>query len=435
MTAHRHTPRPRGVSLVEALVAMAVMAFGMLALVGVQATMRLNSDVAKQRGEATRIATEEIERLRGFTTLASVQGEQAYSSYDAIASGTPAYVAPNADIGNAAYTITRTVRVAAGSQQKSIAVRVDWIDRSNQAQSVTLESVISGTDPVLSGLLAIQPTGSAPNQRGGRHASIPPEAVDLGDHRSAFKPFDSGLVVWVFDHATGLITSRCANVTTSQAAITATTVASCPPLAVPGRLVSGVVQFNLRNPLPDPPAAASENPAGPALPLVSSSPLAFSTAGISPVGQSAPAECFANSPATYDSLRKAIDYYCLVYPAAATPPAAFGWGGKLDVKLASAYADGSALPGGTAPSDYRVCRYTLASSDFTVNANHPKSYCMEKPGTATVDVPCTGNRVTGNLVNQNFLVIAAVQNCPTDLAANPSVGDLVNSNTLAHPQP
>ena len=46
----------RGVSLVEAIVAMAVMAFGMMAIVGLQTTLRQNSDIAKQRSEAVRIA-------------------------------------------------------------------------------------------------------------------------------------------------------------------------------------------------------------------------------------------------------------------------------------------------------------------------------------------------------------------------------------------
>ena len=54
----------RGVTLIEALVALAVMSFGMLAVVGVQATLRVNGDVAKQRAEAVRIGQEAVERLR-----------------------------------------------------------------------------------------------------------------------------------------------------------------------------------------------------------------------------------------------------------------------------------------------------------------------------------------------------------------------------------
>jgi Tfp pilus assembly protein PilV len=59
----------RGISLIEALLALAVMALGMMGLVGVQSTLRSTSDVAKQRSEAVRIAQAEIERWRAFDAL------------------------------------------------------------------------------------------------------------------------------------------------------------------------------------------------------------------------------------------------------------------------------------------------------------------------------------------------------------------------------
>ncbi len=60
----RRHPRQRGISLIEAVVALAVMAFGMLAFVGLQSSLRFNGDVAKQRAEAVRIAQEAIEQWR-----------------------------------------------------------------------------------------------------------------------------------------------------------------------------------------------------------------------------------------------------------------------------------------------------------------------------------------------------------------------------------
>ncbi len=69
----------RGVSLVEALVALAVMAFGMMAIVGVQSTMRQNADIAKQRSEAVRIAQEAIERWRAYSVLDTTAGRTAYA--------------------------------------------------------------------------------------------------------------------------------------------------------------------------------------------------------------------------------------------------------------------------------------------------------------------------------------------------------------------
>ena len=58
--------RSRGISLIEAMVALAVMAFGTLGVLGVQTTLRLNADIAKQRNEAVRIGQETIEAARSF---------------------------------------------------------------------------------------------------------------------------------------------------------------------------------------------------------------------------------------------------------------------------------------------------------------------------------------------------------------------------------
>lgn len=66
--------RDRGVSLIEALVALAVMAFGMLGVVGMQSTLRFNSDVSKQRSEAVRIVQETVEQRRNFSTISALAG-------------------------------------------------------------------------------------------------------------------------------------------------------------------------------------------------------------------------------------------------------------------------------------------------------------------------------------------------------------------------
>ena len=71
---------------------------------------------------------------------------------------------------------------------------------------------------------------------------------------------------------------------------------------------------------------------------------------------------------------------------------------------------------GTGNTAYRVCRYTQANVATTTNADHPLAY----------------DNVSGNLINQNFLVVAGPKACPTDVAANPAAGDLVNTNTLQH---
>ncbi len=427
--------RRLGVSLIEALVALAVMAFGMLSLVGVQATLRLNGDLAKQRTEATRIATEDIEGLRLFTALNPVNGQPGVS-WDEIASRIVASYVPPGNIGNTSYQVVRTVNTVAGTLRKVVSVQVNWIDRTGVAQSVTVDTVIAGIDPVLSGVLASK-RSSVNNQVGGRNATIPVEAVNFGDSdgRSAFKPFDRGSLVWLFNNVTGEVVGRCPGITTAQAALVVADVTGCPVIAA--RLLGGLVFFDLRltpSPLP---ASASEMPAGPQmLPLSTTTPVMFPASAFSPVNQGASAECVSNTPPSAAAATQpnahgyAITYYCLVYPATAS-----GWGGKLDVVLARTYPNPNLdpLPGITTTNDYKVCRYTTDSTNFTTNPDHPRSYCVEKSSPLpSLQLPCNGRRVTENLVNQNFLVIAAVQNCPTDVAADPASGNYINSNTLPH---
>ena len=61
--------RVLGASLIEALVAMLVMALGLLAVTGIQSRLRQSGDAAKQRTEATRIAQAEMQRLRSYSVL------------------------------------------------------------------------------------------------------------------------------------------------------------------------------------------------------------------------------------------------------------------------------------------------------------------------------------------------------------------------------
>ncbi|MDO9286023.1 MAG: prepilin-type N-terminal cleavage/methylation domain-containing protein [Aquabacterium sp.] len=407
-TCRKTLQRRRGVSLVEALVALAIMAFGMLALVGVQATMRLNSDLAKQRSEATRIATEEIEQLRSFISVPVVAGQPGVS-YDEIASRTVEGYQPPGGIGNTTYRVVRTVTLVPGSPQKAVTVQVQWRDRTDVLQSVTLDSVLSGTPPNLGALLALAPRTSPATQRGGRHVTIPPEAVDQGDGSSRFVPPGSTGIAWYFNNLSGVM--RACNADGE----------SC----VQGTLVSGTVRYHLTASQPD--GASAENPQGPALNLAAG-PNALTLA--SPVGASTVARCYAGHLSASElSVRSGVSYYCVVIPAQVT-----GWGGRLNVQPVD--VTDAAVAFGTSATGYRSCRYTAdmpsdadPNADFTVNEDHPKTYCMEKPGTPTAEVPCTGRRVTGNLINQNFLVIPGNRSCPTEEGGT---DPLVNGNTRQH---
>ena len=401
MAHHTLQPRRTGVSLIEALVALAVMAFGMLAMVGVQVTLRLNSDVAKQRAEAIRIATDEVDSLRLFTQLVPANGRFAWAD---IASRGATLAA--ADTGsNTTYTLTRTVRNGAaagvgGSLVKVVEVRVTWNDRAGTVQTVLLDTIVTGVHPAMPGLLTAAAQPSAANQRNGRHPSIPDAATPLqgSPGTSEFLPPNSANVSWLFSDLTGALRVCDGAHNNCSAAM----------------FVSGHVAFDLPA---DGSAVDAVNPRGPGLNLADS-PNALTMVSVKPSG--AAVSCFADSYGAAVASRQRIPYYCAVMVGPQ------GWGGQLNPVFATAQI-------GNGATQVQVCRYTLKNDEFTENADHPKMYCKVTSGTSLTDTPpCGKTRVKANLMNQNFLVIAGDKSCPTDLAADPAAGRLVRYNTLPH---
>ena len=235
-----------GVALIEAMIAMLVMAFGTLALVGVQATLRLNSDIAKQRAEATRIALADLETARNFISVAAVGGK-AGVSWDEMTGKTVAAVDQIDGVASTVFSLKRTVTVPTNSlNQKNINVVVSWNDRAGQAQSVTFDSIAAAADPTWSALLNVPSKPSAHAQRVGRHPTIPASARDIGGDQSAFKPLESGTVGWVFNNTTGFITSVCSGTLGPTSSLTASTLGTCTAVA-DTYLLTGFVNFNLRD--------------------------------------------------------------------------------------------------------------------------------------------------------------------------------------------
>ena len=404
----------RGTSLVEAIVAMAVMAFGMLAVVGIQSTLRLNADVAKQRSEAVRIAQDAMETARGFSVINAPGADQ--TAYADIASSAATDVAGLTT--NTTYRLTRTVVQHDFPPRKDVRIRVSWTDRNGDEQSIELNSIVGANDPLVALLLGARPNGIPLRQPLGRHEGIPSAAKSIGGGLSAFKPpSPDGGVVWIFNELTGVIVGVCNTVVTGQAEITNADVSSCIDNAS-GQLLSGFVRFSTGDLQPT--AANAENPASTALNL--SIALALTSTG-HPTPSHA---CYAAAPTsqTLAALSLQVPYYCVVFSNSNGV-----WSGRSSI-VPQAFSDAPESPwliaddAADARLDrYRVCRYTPATSDAEAvpNRDHPRTY---------VDVRTP-------LLNQNFLVIGAGNGtqpftCPTDVPVDPAAGNLVNSNTLVH---
>lgn len=382
----------RGVSLIEALVALAVMAFGMLGVVGMQATLRFNADISKQRSEAVRLAQERLEQLRSFGTLPTTPGQIAYAD-----------IAPEAAVAaalpgsaNASYERAVVVPTAAASAPglQQVTVNVSWLDRRSgvgiDPQSVTLSTMVAGIAPELGGALALSGNRTAPQRPRERHPVVPPSAVNQGNGTSNFTPPNSGGFVWVFNNQTGLVISVC------------NPVGSCT--ALNAWLLSGYINFANDTGTP-PTEAEAKVPAG-HVPTTGTWDVAVDVT----VPVSTPTiDCYEDPGTTR------IGYFCLV--PTATTGAGRVWSGHSRLVLSGGTGVISTVASDATPGNYKVCRYTLnPDTDSPSNGAHPLNYTL----------------VSQPLANQNFLVIAAgsggtAHNCPTD-----SSGSLVNSNTKRH---
>lgn len=372
------TLRPqRGVSMIEAMVALAVLAFGVLGIAGLQVTLRQSSDIAKQRSEALRIAQQAVENARAFSVLTTTAGQTAYA--DLTSSATPTAIVGT----NATYALSVAVAAsgAAAPKLKTATVSVTWDDRAGQSQSVELDTSIAGIAPEIAGSLGVPANQSPVALPVGRNVGIPVAAVDLGNGSSRYTPPGGGEVSWLFDNLSGAITSIC---TTGDSC---TTVTAFP--------LSGYVRF-ATDAAPTP--AAAEVP--PSAAFAVDVQVNLTSPGTSTVA------CYERLTSSY------VAYICAVPYATSTPLAWSGRSVLSGLALADSLADARA-------DRFKVCRYTPVAGDAPARGN--------------VDHPLDYSQVTGPLTNQNFLVIRAgdgtlAYGCPSDDAGTP----LVNGNTWPH---
>jgi Tfp pilus assembly protein PilV len=427
MKSIRTQQSSRGVSLVEAMVALAVMAFGMLAVVGVQSTLRLNADIAKQRSEATRLAQETLENYRAFATIDAAGCPQ--SAWNCIADRTT-----TVNGANAVYEVRRDVITNSypDPPAKAVRVTVSWADRAADTsgdpnlknQSVSLVSAIAAAAPALSGTLAVRPgtaAAAAVRRPLRRHPSIPMQARDFGTISGMVPTFRSNMLI-LFNNVTGMVTGVCTfNYNTENDNISQDEIANCTNTN-PGQLLSGFVRFVRNFDGPELTAIDVEDPIGPALNM-------RMVLNLTSSGHRSESFCIddSNMRTLGDGSLRFTTYFCVIFSNNEGL-----WSGTTTIQPffsppssdpSFVISDDESGSGTNAASRYRVCRYTPATSESQTVANqqltnqdHPRNYV----------------NVSGNLTNQNFVVIPSVKHCPTDVPATPATGDLINTNTLQH---
>lgn len=441
MPMHSPTSRPasrrqRGVTLIEALVALLVMSFGMMALVGLMSNLRRSGDLAKQRSEAMRIARADIAMARNFSELARTPSTPASASvYSEIVNQAAATAETPAD-SNTTYAVRRIVTPLPNAQGQQVRVTVSWKDRAGDGQFINLDTVIAAVDPLFSAAVGFTPPAGPVTQPSARHPAIPPGAKQLDGKNSAFIPSSGRADVWVYNNLTGFITGVCTTqfaIGTAVSTITAAAAASCKDnLAGSGAGyaygLSGVVRFSNSNP-PNPasPGAfaiplglgieggsvASRSYSLPQLdtqgqPIISGGSMVMRTI----TGEAAAShECFADAPTSVSSTQPFVTYNCIVYPHVATK----SWSGRLDL---------TSLAVGTTAAEYRVCRY---SADYNGSGG---MFSADWKALENEEHPAVYGAVTGSLARQNFLVIRGDLNCPTAPAVSPATGVFADYSTL-----
>lgn len=362
--SHRH-PRPtRGVSLIEALVTLVVLAFGMLALTGMQIALSRDADLSRQRSEAVRLAQAKLEELRSFATLSSSGALIAWNEMP------DSQVEPHLNASNdralgvnGSTVFTRTTRLNGriDDSQRSLQVSVSWTDRAGETQEIVLASIVSRSDPADGGALLLPVDQSGLLRRPvGRDIDIPIAATPLRGRntgQSALRWSGASGGWLIFENRSGKVAAICAAQPTDETDIAS----SCTALSA--YLLTGFIDGDIA--------------------IYAPHDVAFSNTRYI-VASPACHVSDAFDPRSHAPIPGYKAYACLVQPSdhdgkIETPPV---WSARTDIVPAP--ADGQ-----------KVCRYSRSEAS-TSNALHPAVY----------------DKVDRTLDRQNFRLIATGA-CPS----------------------
>lgn len=138
-----------GFALVDALIAVVVLAAGVTSLAALNGGLVSDTNQSKNRALATALAQEKIEELR--TNLVNDAGGATGNNFAALASGSDACGSGTYACGSAGFARSWAVSdQGAVPNAKEIAVTVTWNDAKDGAQTMTLSSVVGWDQPLLS---------------------------------------------------------------------------------------------------------------------------------------------------------------------------------------------------------------------------------------------------------------------------------------------
>ena len=367
----------RGFSLIESLIALALVAFGLLTLVGVNAKLARSEDFARQQAEAARLAQAKIEDLRSFTQITVAAGVVAW---DSLAGGTDTLSANAAYATNTSFKRTWRLLGAPADPMRNIQVLVSWTDRGGDAQSLNYSSVISRSDPADGGSLGFPLPGNTTLKRPkNRNLNIPVPAIDIGNGKSAVQLQPNFAVI--FSNESGYVVQTCSRLVTLADSLSGCTVANAYILA---GYISGAI-----------PTGLNVNTA-----LVTSATGTFCS-----VGDAVDQNSRSDPPATIAGFKY---YLCVINVASAGAP----WSGTLRLG-----GTGLSLRA-TDNQDYLVCRFQYpTASGVGANSRNVQPYVSVAESLDSQNYIIT---TAGSCPTVSSLVTTEHQNCRT--TGNNSVG-------------
>jgi Tfp pilus assembly protein PilV len=209
--------------MIEALIALLVVAVGALAIGRLSSMLARHAEVARHRTEAVSLAQAKLDELRSLAQLDGTGGSQAASA--------PDHDEPAAT-SNTRFERRWQVTGARTDAYRRIDVQVDWTDRDGLADpaGVRLAALVARADATDSARLAL-PDGEAPTalQPLGRSVAIPWQAVRMSGAnrgRSVLRWGAQGSSYLVFDDASGRVMAQCDSAPTERTDLAA----ACLPI-------------------------------------------------------------------------------------------------------------------------------------------------------------------------------------------------------------
>ncbi|MET0348275.1 MAG: hypothetical protein ABW067_00690 [Rhizobacter sp.] len=379
----------RGIALLEALVASALLSFALFAALHAQARAFAESGRVHERHQAVRLAVDTVERLRSFAAP-EAGPEPGLDGFDTIGTSTREVAA-----AATRFTVSTTFDTDPDTAMKVGTIEVRWSGAQGDARRLLVPTAIDSALPLHAALVALPAPPGPVAQPRARHAAIPADARDAGGGHHLWSPGQApgqtgGPAAFLVDGLTGDIVAACATAPPPDREPT-----GCEPFQ--GRWLSGHVRFSNRRP-PDP--RTSGDP-----PRPFEMALALET-------PAEPATCRVDTPvdpvdAASSSAPERFARYTCVVPL---PAHGAGWSGRLDLVPRGWHV-------GEHRDHHRVCRYSAdldGSGAIDDNAEHPAEY----------------RHVTTSLLQQNFLVVRGDQPCPTGAPHAVHNGDL--ADTVQH---